>query len=102
MRNDFSLSVDLMEYKGAETIEHNGQRGIFIPIEGNSIFESEKGAVYLNLQAIEMNRVRYNSTHFLKRQIYKEEAATMTDEEKQNQPILGYMKPLFFKKVKKD
>lgn len=100
MRSDFSLSVDLLQYKGAEVIERDGVRGVFLPIEGNSIFEGGKG-LYQNLQAIELGRMRFNNTHLIKRQVYKEEAATMTAEEKKNMTILGYMKPLFFKKSEK-
>lgn len=100
MRSDFSLSVNLLLYKGAELTERDGKRGVFIPIEGNSLFEGEQG-VWQNLQAIEHTRLRFNTTHFIKRQIYKEEAAKMTKEEKKNQTILGYMKPLFFKKSEK-
>ena len=100
MRSDFSMTVDLLLYKGAEVMVRDGVRGVFIPIEGNSIFEGDKG-LYQNLQAIELGRMRFNNTHLIKRQIYKEEAAMMTGDEKKNQTILGYMKPLFFKKSEK-
>ncbi len=100
MRSDYSLSVDLLQYKGAEVIERDGVRGVFLPIEGNSIFEGNKG-IWQNLQAIELGHMRFNNTHLIKRQIYKEEAAMMTGDEKKNQTILGYMKPLFFKKSEK-
>lgn len=101
MRSDFSISIDLLQYQGAEVMDKDGVRGVFIPIEGNSLCEGRKGGVWQNIQAIELNKLRFNTTHFIKRQLYKEEADRMTLDDKKNMAILGYMKPLFFKKGEK-
>lgn len=100
MRSDYSLSVNLLKYEGAEIIERDGTRGVFIPIQGNSLYEGEQG-LWQNLQAIEYTRLHFNTTHFIKRQLYKEDAAKMTLDDKKNMTTLGFMKPLFFKKTAK-
>ena len=63
--------------------------GIFIPIEHNHLFKSDKGNVYLDLIAFEIKNQQYDDTHVVKQSLPKEVREGMTEEEKNNQPILG-------------
>lgn len=70
--------------KGDKEIE-----GIFIPIEMNHLFKSEKGNVYLDLIAFEIENPKYDDTHLLKQSLPKEVREAMSDEERKNTAILG-------------
>ena len=64
-------------------------KGIFIPIEANTLFEGKEGAVYLDLVAFEMKEKKDYATHIVKQNFSKEVREKMSDEEKSAQPILG-------------
>lgn len=40
---------NLSAFSQAETIQHNGKRGVFIPIEPNFLTEARNGCVYVDL-----------------------------------------------------
>lgn len=67
---------------------------ILIPIKENNLFFSEKGAVYIDIIAFDMKEPKDYATHIVKQSFSKEVRETMTESEKNNQPILGNLKTL--------
>jgi len=82
-------NVAIIDVKGRETTK----RGVFIPIDDNSLFISEKG-YYLNLVAFEMKDHKFDDTHLVKLSLEKEVYDAMTEEERNNQPIIGGIRPI--------
>ena len=86
-------NVAIIDVKGRETTK----RGVFIPIDDNSIFINEKGTgYYLNLVAFEMKAHKFDDTHLVKLSLEKEVYDAMTEEERNNQPIIGGVRPIKF------
>lgn len=64
-------------------------KGIFIPIEMNNIFESQKsGALYVDFIAFEVKNPK-DDTHIIKQSLSKEKRASQSEEEKRAMPIFG-------------
>jgi hypothetical protein len=65
---------------------------LVLPIELNHLYEGEKG-IYIDLQGYELKERRegQKDTHLVKQNLPKEVYDAMTNEEKQNLPILGNM-----------
>ena len=82
-------NVAIIDVKGRETTK----RGVFIPIDDNSIFISEKG-YYFNLVAFEMKDPKHDDTHLVKLSLEKAVYDAMTEEERNNQPIIGGLRPI--------
>lgn len=76
-----------MEQKGKSGMV----QGIFIPFEVNKIHVGEKG-IYLDIVAFENKTPSEYSTHMVKQSFSKEVREKMTQDEKNNQPILGNLK----------
>ena len=89
-------NVFLRNVQGKESMK----RCIVIPIEDNWLFEGEKGGIYLSLSAFEYKEKKYTHTHMIKISIDKEVYDAMTEEERNNQPIVGGMHPVVPKVVK--
>lgn len=77
----------------------NAHKCLVIDIDGAHLFHSEKGAVYLDLQAWENNggASQYGDTHYVKQSLNKatrEALAQLPEEQRKAQTqILGNMKP---------
>lgn len=82
-----ALKHVLMEKKGKDGMV----QGIFIPIEANHIFKSEKGNVYLDLIAFDAVNEEYKQTHMVKQSLPKEVREAMSEEEQRSQRILGHL-----------
>ena len=73
----------------------NGKSGqidcLVIPIKENHLFIGEKGGLYLDLQHHEIKNPKkdQNDSHLVKQSLPKEVYEKMTDQEKQEMPILG-------------
>lgn len=81
-----ALKHVMMEQKGKSGMI----KGIFIPIEANHLFESEKtGAVYLDMISFDLKTVKDDQSHLTKQSMQKAVFEKMTDEEKKEQPIIG-------------
>jgi hypothetical protein len=95
--SNLGIKVNLKKLKNAAIIDVKGRettkRGVFIPIDDNSIFVSEKGW-YFNLVAFEMKDHKYDDTHLVKLSLEKEVYDAMTEEERNNQPIIGGIRPI--------
>lgn len=95
--SNYSIKTDLLKLKNSFVTNLKGKtatkRCLVIPINDSGLFLGEKG-VYLNLTAIEMREERYGDTHVLKQSLPKDVYQTMTEEERNAQPILGSLKPI--------
>lgn len=92
---NFSIKADLLKVKGAFVKDLKGKTGavkrcLIIPVEDSGMFLGEKGC-YLNMTAIEMREAKYNDTHCVKVSLSKEQYEAMTEEERNNTPIIGGM-----------
>lgn len=96
---NYNVKVDLGKLKQVAAVNITGRSGVptkcvVIPVDANSIFLSDKGGMYLDLQAIALKEERYGQSHLLKRSIPKEEWERLSDEEKKSQPIIGSLIPI--------
>lgn len=91
---NYSLKIDLKKLSGALLGKVNGENCVIIPVQKNGIFCSDKGAAYIDLAALELKQEgKFGDTHLVKRSLRKDERDKMTEAERDNQPILGGMKP---------
>ncbi len=67
-------------------------KGIFVPLDANSIQQHENGGMYLNVVAFPMRESKEWATHIVKQSLKKEVREAMSEEEKQAVPILGNLK----------
>lgn len=89
---NYSIKTDLLKLQGAFVTNIKGKsttkRCLCIPIDESGLFLGKQGC-YLNLTAIEMQNPRYEDTHCIKVQFDKAVYESMTDEQRQAQPIVG-------------
>ena len=95
--SNFGIKIDLAKLSGVAVTDLQGQNGlvrcVVIPVAANHIFEGQKG-IYLDLCAFEMKNPQYEATHTLKQSLPKAVRDAMSEQERNNQPILGDLKPL--------
>jgi len=95
--NNFGIKINLMKVKSSFLTNLKGanetKRCLVIPLDSSDVFEGEKG-IYLNLAAFEMKEHKYQDTHLVKVNLEKEVYEALTEEERNNQPIIGSMKPI--------
>lgn len=93
---NYNTKLNLLKLKNAFTTNIKGRletkRCICIPIDDNYIFIGEKGA-YLELSFYESQNQQFDQTHMIKVSIPKEKYEKMTDLEKQENNIIGNLKP---------
>ena len=76
---NISVNIDLLKLTNAvKKVSEKGNKYLAIPLNGNNIFEGEKGC-YLKLVAIEMKEPKDKKTHFVKQEGTKD----------QDLPIIG-------------
>jgi hypothetical protein len=92
MDNTVSIKINLAQLKHALMTTPKGTKCIVIPIDENSLFESEKGNVYLDLIAFKLKEAEEDRTHLIKQSFSKEVRDKMTEEEKMKQSIIGNLK----------
>ena len=89
-----TVSVYLNRLTNATLQDFNGKKCMVIPIEDNNIYISDKGTVMLAMFMEKLNTPNdYGKTHFLRRKVTKAELSSMTVEQKNKLPILGYFSP---------
>ena len=89
-----TVSVYLNRLTNATLQDFNGKKCMVIPIEDNNIYISDKGTVMLAMFMEKMNTPSdYGKTHFLRRKVSKAELNSMTVEQKNKLPVLGYFAP---------
>lgn len=87
----------LMEKKGKGG---NPVKGIFIPIKLNDLFEGKDGNVYLDIIAFEVKEKKEGfGTHIVKQSLPKEIREGMTEEQKNNEPIIGNLTVIEHKEI---
>lgn len=103
---NYTLSTNLLKMKNSCIIHLESKktgvkkRGVFIPIEENDLYESIDEAlkvkgVFLGLNAWKLKvKGQYGDTHLLKQNFSKDFRDNLTEEELDNMPILGNMKPI--------
>ena len=86
--------INLAQLKHA-IIEKKGKsgmiEGIFIPIELNNLFKSDKGNVFLDLIAFDSVNKEYKQTHAIKQSLPKEKYDAMSEEERKLTPFIGHL-----------
>ena len=94
---NFAIKIDILKTKGSFVTNIKGntttKKCLVIPIEDAGLFLGEKG-IYLDLVAFEMKDQKFADTHLVKASLSKEAYEAMTEEQRNNAPILGSMKPL--------
>ncbi len=102
--SSYSIRLDLKKLPMAGVANIKGKDGkphkcLVIDIEGARLFHSEKGSVYLDINAWENQggQSQYGDTHYLKQSLSKAErgkVATLPEEQKKAATqILGNMRP---------
>ena len=97
------LSVRLTALNGVGKVNIKKANGdtvecLAIPIKANCINQSNNGDYYLNMVGWESDKLKDGKTHLLKLSIPEDVRKFMTQDELNNQPILGDMKNLEAKK----
>ena len=94
---NFSIKLDLLKVAGAFLTNFKGRtqtkRCLVIPIDDSGMYLGQKG-LYLDLTAIELREPQYQDTHCIKQSLPKEVFEQLTDEQKQQLPILGGLRPI--------
>lgn len=90
---NFTISADLLKLQGAaiqdlRAADGSVKRCVVIPIWDAGLYEGKKG-VYLDMTAIELSSPRYEDTHLVKQSLTYERYKQMTEQERENIPILG-------------
>lgn len=83
-----ALKHVMMEKKGQSGMV----KGIFIPVEANDLFASEKGNVYLDVICFDSVNDEYKQTHAVKQSFKKDK---YTKEELKEKPYLGHLNTKF-------
>lgn len=96
---NYNIKLDLAKLTKVAAVNLTGKTGekvkcVVIPIQENDIFVSEKGGIYIDLTAIAMKEERYGQTHLIKKSIPSEIYKELSDEAKNNQPIIGALSPI--------
>lgn len=97
---NYQMNINLLAFEGAEVMEKDGERGVFLPIRHT--FEGDKGA-YLNMQAIEYKKMCRGYTHYMQKCTKSKEESEEQRQRRRDHtlPFYGTMKPLFYKKSEK-
>ena len=97
-----SIKINLSKLKGSALVNLKGKeetkKCLIIPVEESGLFVGEKG-VYLNLSAFELKNNDYGQSHLVKLSVDRDEYNKLSDEEKNNLPILGGIKPFEAKQM---
>lgn len=96
----YNIKLDLKKLKNAFVKEIQGStrtvQCVCIPIKDNHIFVSERGGLYLDLQATPLKEMRYGQSHLVKPVVGKDNWKSMSVEERNAIPIVGSLNPMEF------
>lgn len=88
---NISAKINLTQLKH-KVMKLQGKDGVIdcivMPIEANHFYKGEKG-VYMDLIGFELKERRENQTHLVKQSFPKEIMEKMTDQQKNEMPIVG-------------
>lgn len=99
--SNLSIKINLLKLQNAALVNITGKTGvtkkcIVIPVEDANLFVGEK-SVYLDASAFEIREPKYDQTHLIKQSLDKDTYQAMTEDERNNMPILGGIKPFIAK-----
>lgn len=93
----YRIKLDLAKLTNAFVHEVQGRtrtvQCVCIPINDNHIFKSERGGLYLDLQATPLKKLMYGQTHLVKPMVGSENWKAMSEDERNAIPIVGNMTP---------
>lgn len=96
----YNIKLDLKKLKNVFVKDIQGStrtvQCLCIPIKDNRLFVSERGSVYLDLQASPLREMRYGQSHFVKPVVGKDNWKAMSEEERKAIPIVGSLNPIEF------
>lgn len=96
----YNIKLDLKKLKNVFVKDIQGStrtvQCLCIPIKDNRLFVSERGSVYLDLQASPLREMRYGQSHFVKPIVGKDNWKAMSEEERKAIPIVGSLNPIEF------
>jgi hypothetical protein len=95
---NYKVKIDLSKLRKSSVTELviDGQKkqGVFIPIEDNNLFVSQKSnSIYLDMTAYTTKNDKYGQSHILKQKMGGVVWRNMTEDEKRNIPIVGSLQP---------
>jgi len=86
-----SSKINLTQFKH-KVMKLQGKSGlidcIVLPIDANHFYRGEKG-IYMDLVGLELKKKKDNQTHLIKQSLPKELYDKMSDQEKNETPIVG-------------
>lgn len=86
--------TNLAKFKHAIIATPGGDEAIVIPIKANNLFKSDVGNVFFDWIAWpKKTEDKDGNTHIIKQSYPKTYLETLTEEQKQNLPIFGNLKP---------
>lgn len=83
----------LNKLNDVSVVDVRGRKCVIVPVDENKIYISEKGTVVLSLFMSPMREGQWGKTHTLKRKLNKGEYNTLTKEQRDNNPVVGYFEP---------
>lgn len=94
---NFQIKIDLLKLQGAvvqdmRAADGSVKRCVVIPVWEAGVYEGKKG-VYLDLRAVELRTPQYEDTHLVKQSVTSERYNAMSEEERNNIPIVGNLRP---------
>lgn len=94
----YNIKLDLKKLKNAFVKEIQGTtrtvQCVCIPIKDNHIFVSERGGLYLDLQATPLQQPKYGQSHLVKPKVGSDNWKAMSKEERNAIPIVGSLSPI--------
>lgn len=95
--SNFGIKLDLLKIAGAFLTNFKGRtttkRCLVIPIDDSGMYLGQKG-LYLDLTAIELREPQFQDTHCIKQSLPKEQYEQLSEEQRQQLPILGGLRPI--------
>lgn len=87
------LDITLNKLNNVDFVKYNGKYGVFIPIEENGIYLSDKGTAVISFFMSKMKKTKWGRTHSLRRRLTRIELEMIPTEEREKVPVCGYFKP---------
>lgn len=93
--SSYKAKLDLSKLSNVQVRNEGGRKIVAIPADDNNLFISERtGSIYLDMVVNEYFEPKYGATHYIKRNLSRDEYMKLSTEEKKNIPIVGTMQPM--------
>lgn len=94
----YNIKLDLKKLKNTFVKDIQGStrtvQCLCIPIKDNRLFVSERGSIYLDLQATPLQQPKYGQSHLIKPKVGSDNWKAMSEEERKAIPIVGSLSPI--------